>query len=118
MVETLVVNPQFELVAVLHHTQGIASNRKVEVKSSLVPGKRQGSGLHLRVALEDSLAILVDLLLSRKHAIVQLDGIVSLIDFELPQEQFLGSAASSGEGLGRTYDLMVLPTSLTSWNIG
>lgn len=66
----LIVNPQFELVSVLHQTERVAANRKVEVESALVPTRVRVKLMHLRVALEDRLAILINLLLSRKHAIV------------------------------------------------
>ena len=47
--------------------------------------------MYLRSILIDDLSILIDLLLSTKHTIEQLNCIIFLIDIELPYEQLLRS---------------------------
>lgn len=47
--------------------------------------------MYLRSILIDDLSILIDLLLSTKHTIEQLNCIILLVDIELPYEQLLRS---------------------------
>lgn len=54
--------------------------------------------MHLRVTLEDRLAILVNFLLSRQHAVVQLYGVVCFVHFELPEEKLFRSVSVAKSG--------------------
>jgi hypothetical protein len=47
--------------------------------------------VYLRSILIDDLSILIDLLLSTKHTIEQLNCIILLVDIELPYEKLLRS---------------------------
>ena len=47
--------------------------------------------MYLRSILIDDLSILIDLLLSTKHTIEQLNCIILLVDIELPYEKLLRS---------------------------
>ena len=49
-------------------------------------------GDYLRVVLVQNLAILKDLFLAREHRVVQLDSVIAVVESELPDEEFLGSA--------------------------
>lgn len=78
MLERLVIDPQFKSVSVLHDGETVLPNMEWEIERSL-----EG------IILVDYLSILSDLFLSAEHAVVQLDGVVSVFQVELPEEQHL-----------------------------